>query len=91
MKKINIIIPIFNEEESIAELVQKIKETSLKIKEDIVITMVDDGSSDKSWEIIQNISDSVLSFRKLSFLGTLATNQQFFVVRAFSRRCCNNN
>ena len=67
MKKINIIIPIFNEEESIAELVQKIKETSLKIKEEIVITMVDDGSSDKSWEIIQNINDSVLSFRKIKF------------------------
>lgn len=67
MKKINIIIPIFNEEESIVELVQKIKETSLKIKEEIVITMVDDGSSDKSWEIIQNINDSVLSFRKIKF------------------------
>ena len=45
--KISIVIPVFNEEESIRELYSQIKD-SLKEKSEYEIIFIDDGSSDNS-------------------------------------------
>lgn len=52
---ISVVIPLYNEEESIAELTEKIN-SALDVSE-IEILFVDDGSEDSSWNIIEQLSD----------------------------------
>jgi len=52
MKKISLVVPVYNEEENIVELYNEIT----KALNDFELIMVDDGSDDKSWEIIKEIS-----------------------------------
>ena len=56
-KSISIVIPAFNEEESIDELIKEINQVlnDNQIK-DFEIIIVDDGSTDNSWVKISNIS-----------------------------------
>ena len=65
-KDLSIVIPVFNEEESIPELLEWIfrvtDEHGLKVE----ILMVDDGSSDDSWKIIQQHAETG---RQVLFLG----------------------
>ena len=52
--KLSIIIPAYNEESTIEELIKKVKAQKLKgVKKEIVV--VDDGSSDKTPEILKKI------------------------------------
>jgi glycosyltransferase involved in cell wall biosynthesis len=51
---ISIVIPAYNEEESIPELVQWIKRTMLDSGLAYDIWFVDDGSSDNTWKVIQD-------------------------------------
>lgn len=59
MKKLCVIIPCFNEEESIPQLVIKLKELETLLPKDYSMTFlfVDDGSSDQTYDILnKNIS-----------------------------------
>ncbi len=51
---ISIVIPAFNEEESISELVQEIKECMKGMQYEIIV--IDDGSTDGTWERITELS-----------------------------------
>ena len=53
---ISIIIPAYNEEKTIKEVHQKIVEVMEKQKDAYEIIFVNDGSSDKTWEIITALS-----------------------------------
>lgn len=71
MKKVNIsiIVPVFNEEESLPILIDKIKEAMKKYGESYEIIFIDDGSRDGSLEAANRIAHShefvkVISFRK---------------------------
>lgn len=66
---ISVVIPLYNEEESLAELYAWIQRVMQENGFSYEIIFVDDGSSDKSWEIIkelQNGSDNVkaIKFRR---------------------------
>jgi len=50
---ISIVVPLFNEEDSVSELVMKIKETCETLNESYEIILVDDGSADNTWEKIE--------------------------------------
>lgn len=54
--KISIVIPVYNEEQTVTQLVEKIINVKLKhkIKKEIII--VDDGSSDRSGELIHRLA-----------------------------------
>ena len=54
--KLSIIIPVYNESESILTLNQQIASVVLKEKLSTEIIFIDDGSTDGSWGIIRNIS-----------------------------------
>jgi glycosyltransferase involved in cell wall biosynthesis len=66
-KLINILIPVFNEEESIGELIDELSEAVISIDNcSFLVTIVDDGSSDSSWAIIQGLKSSKkISFKKI--------------------------
>lgn len=53
---ISIVIPLFNEEESLPELHDWIKRVMDENKYSYEILFVDDGSKDKSWQVIESIA-----------------------------------
>ncbi|MDI9356989.1 MAG: glycosyltransferase family 2 protein [Chitinophagaceae bacterium] len=55
-KDISIVIPLFNEEESLPELISWIDAVMNKQSFDYDIILVDDGSKDNSWETIKTLS-----------------------------------
>lgn len=56
---ISIIVPSYNEEESINELALWIEKVSLEHKLKTEVIFVDDGSSDSSWSIISAMKDQI--------------------------------
>ncbi|MDD5012029.1 MAG: glycosyltransferase family 2 protein [Candidatus Nanoarchaeia archaeon] len=52
-KKVSIVIPVYNEEGTIAEVIEKTKKLELLVRKEIIV--VDDGSSDGSYEIARKI------------------------------------
>ena len=57
MTKISIVIPLFNEEESISELAKWIDKVLKKNNLSYEIIFIDDGSNDSSWSVIKNIKN----------------------------------
>lgn len=55
LKDISIIVPLYNEEESLPELVTWIEKVMKEKSFTYEIVMVDDGSSDKSWQVIEEL------------------------------------
>ena len=56
MKKIEIILPCYNEELNIPIIHDKILEATTGLIHNFNITFIDDGSTDKTWEVINNLS-----------------------------------
>lgn len=56
MKKISICIPLLNEAESLPELVEWIDRVLKENELDGEIILVDDGSTDNSWEVIEKLA-----------------------------------
>jgi len=56
--KLSIIIPVYNEEKTIAEIISRVKRVNLgkDIKKEIII--VDDGSTDNSVKIASSLIDN---------------------------------
>ena len=54
---ISIVIPVFNEEENLEELLERCLKTCLAMKRDFEIILVDDGSSDESRNIITKAAE----------------------------------
>ena len=69
---LSIIIPAFNEEESIKPLVNLIFKSLDKSLEDFEIILIDDGSNDKTWDEIVKISnkfENIVSIKLLENYG----------------------
>jgi glycosyltransferase involved in cell wall biosynthesis len=64
---ISIIVPIYNEEESLPELCSWIERVVLENKLDYEVILVDDGSTDQSWKLIESISSSNPRFKGIKF------------------------
>jgi glycosyltransferase involved in cell wall biosynthesis len=55
--QISVVIPLYNEEESLPELVNWIENVMTQHKYSYEVILIDDGSTDDSWKIIQGLSD----------------------------------
>jgi len=55
---LSIVIPVYNEEESLHELLREITTTCQANQLEFEVVMVDDGSSDTSWRVIQDLAQS---------------------------------
>ncbi len=53
---LSIVVPLFNEEESLPELVEWIVRVCDEHKYTYEIVMIDDGSTDDSWKVIAQLS-----------------------------------
>ena len=63
---ISVVIPVFNEEESLPELYQWITRT-LAEEYTFEVVFIDDGSSDDSWKIIRNLSEQHTNVSGMKF------------------------
>lgn len=66
--ELSLVIPVFNEEESLRPLVSWLEKVigSMKIESEVIF--IDDGSSDQSWSVISEIKDmSPLSIQAIRF------------------------
>ena len=66
-KDLSIVISLYNEEESLAELINWIETVMKKEGYSYEVIMVDDGSTDKSWSIVRELSTKNPSIRGISF------------------------
>ena len=57
--KVSIVIPIFNEEESIPQLVQEVLKTMRSSDDSFEIVLVNDGSKDRSADVLKNLSKHI--------------------------------
>jgi len=65
--KLSIIIPIYNEEESIKVLYQELKQVLNNLSFEYEIIAIDDGSTDNSNQIIREIAQQDYNFKTISF------------------------
>ena len=74
MKKVSFVIPAYNEEESLEELLDKIYSVADKNNYDFEILIIDDGSTDNTWQKLKELKNQekfkdvlkIYSFRKNS-------------------------
>ncbi len=64
---ISIVIPLYNEEESLPELVAWIERVCMQHEYSYEVIMVDDGSTDGSWEIIKGLSKEYPTVKAIKF------------------------
>jgi glycosyltransferase involved in cell wall biosynthesis len=68
MMDLSIVIPLYNEDESIDELHSKIVSSLSNSSLSYEIIFIDDGSSDNSWNIIKDVTKKVHNTRAIRFL-----------------------
>jgi dolichol-phosphate mannosyltransferase len=54
MTHISVVVPLFNEEKLVKELISRVEMNLNKISQDFQIILVDDGSTDSTWEVIKS-------------------------------------
>src|SRR5579884_2656339 len=75
MNKFSVIIPVYNRESTIKRAILSLLTQSYPL-ENIQLIVVDDGSTDKTPEVLAKIfSSKILAFAKDSILITFPTNQ----------------
>ena len=67
MKKLDLVVPCYNEEESIPLFYEEIKKVRKELKLNIQIYFINDGSKDKSLEIMKELSNNNEWINYLSF------------------------
>ena len=67
MEKLSIILPVYNEEESLEKLYHELKTALEAVNFDYEIIAVNDGSRDRSFEILQKIAEEDTRFKVLDF------------------------
>lgn len=64
---ISIVVPLYNEEESLPELVQWIHKVCTANSFTYEVMMVDDGSKDKSWSIVEELQQKYPAVKGIKF------------------------
>ena len=64
---ISIVVPLFNEEESLLELLDWIKRVMDQYEYSYEVVMVDDGSKDKSWQIVNELKQKYNFIKGIKF------------------------
>jgi glycosyltransferase involved in cell wall biosynthesis len=64
---ISVVVPLFNEDESLPELVAWIDKVMIENNFSYEIVLVDDGSTDKSWSVITHLKETYNSIKAIKF------------------------
>ena len=64
---ISVVVPLYNEDESLPELIAWIDRVMKEHLFTYEAILVDDGSKDKSWEVINSLQETYPSVRGIKF------------------------
>ena len=64
---ISVVVPLYNEEESLPELTAWIDKVMKKNNFSYEVLLVDDGSTDNSWEVVEKLSSNNSNIRGIKF------------------------
>jgi len=53
---ISVVIPVFNEQENIKSLLERLKKTFAIYKKDYEVVLIDDRSTDRTWQVLEDLS-----------------------------------
>jgi glycosyltransferase involved in cell wall biosynthesis len=67
MTHLSVVIPVFNESSLIAELVKRVVNNAKTINEDFEVIIVDDGSEDNTWNLIENEAQTEKRVKGIKF------------------------
>lgn len=65
--KLSVVVPLFNEEESLPELVEWIRKVVSPLQIAYEILLIDDGSNDQSWQVIETLSQTYAEVKGIRF------------------------
>ena len=65
---ISVVVPLYNEEESLPELVQWIDRVANENSLSYEIILIDDGSTDNSWSVVEELKKQYAQIKGISFL-----------------------
>ena len=65
--EISVVVPVYNEEESVPEVHRRLTDVLAAIAASYEIVLVDDGSHDRSWELIRGLAATDPRVRGISF------------------------
>ena len=82
---LSIVIPSFNESESINELHQWIIRVLKRMDIVYEIIIIDDGSNDNSWLEIKRIAKKTIKLVQLGFLETLENLKHYTLVLIYQK------
>lgn len=83
MIHITIIIPLLNEQDSLEELFQRIKQTCYQNNFEFEVIFVDDGSTDDSWRVIEYLAEVNPEIKGIRFRKNYGKSQA--LMAAFSQ------
>ena len=64
---VSIVVPLYNEEESLSELVAWIRQVCKDHSLEYEVILVDDGSTDHSWQVIERLANDDSHIRAIKF------------------------
>ncbi len=67
MPEISIVVPAFNEAESLPELLMQIQETLLPLQVNYEVIVVDDGSTDRTMPVLRELKEQFKTLKVISF------------------------
>lgn len=82
---LSVVVPLFNEEESLPELVAWIHRVAEKEGYDYEIIMIDDGSTDDSWAVIERLREENATVRGIKFQRNYGKSAGLFTGFAATR------
>ena len=77
---ISVVIPLFNEEESLPELHEWIVRVMKANNFSYEIVFIDDGSKDKSWKVISELSEKNPCVKAIKFINPTQINLLAFII-----------
>ena len=64
---VSVVVPLYNEEESLPELVAWIDRVAKDNRLSYEVIMIDDGSTDRSWEVVEKLAEQYDTVRGIAF------------------------
>lgn len=85
MTDLSIVIPLLNEQESLEELFQRIKNVCSQNHFDFEVIFVDDGSTDDSWRVIEFMSEANPEIKAIRFRKNFGKTQALMAAFSLSK------
>jgi glycosyltransferase involved in cell wall biosynthesis len=79
LKSISVVVPVYNSEKTLAELIERISNTLLADGDPFEIILVNDGSRDKSWEVITDLINQRANILGLNLMRNYSQHNALFV------------